>query len=92
MLDKRLSEVEELGFDRDSFPLRHNGHEIWVLQNDARIMDDDRLQVHLTLYCNNCDAEHTLRGRAPPIDGWMLQHLQDIKAASFAPFVKHECP
>lgn len=90
-LDEHLEEVEELGFRRDSFPLYYNGHEIWLLQNDARVTVDDRLQVHFTLYCNYCDEEHTLRGRAPPNDWWIPQHLQDVKLAALHPFIEVEC-
>lgn len=90
-LDEHLCEVEKLGFDRDIFPLRYNGHELWLLKNDARVLDDDRLQIHFTLYCNNCDSEHTLRGRAPSNDRWVPQHLQDVKVAALYPFVRAEC-
>jgi len=91
LLDEKLEEVEELGFDRETFPLYYNGHHIWLLQNDARITVDERLQVHFTLYCVQCDRENTVRGRAPPVERFSERYLQDIKVLAMRPFVHSSC-
>jgi len=92
-LDEYLRDgPESFGFRRDSFPLEYNGHRIHLLHNDAYVLDDERLQVHFTLYCSECDSEFTLRGRSNAWDGWSPQHLQDAKVLILGPFVDDECP
>lgn len=90
-LDEHLNDVEEMGFERGIFPLYYNEHEIWLLQNDARVTIDGRLQIHFTLYCGKCGRENILRGRAPPCLDWEPRHLQDIKVYALSAFVVNEC-
>lgn len=91
-LEKHLEEgPERLGFKRDLFPLEYNGHFLYVLHNDAYI-EEKRLQVHLTLYCDKCSTEFTLRGHGDPSTEWTPRHLQDVKVLVLGPFVEDSCP
>lgn len=40
-------------------------HEVRIAENKLYIDDDERLKVHLTLYCSHCDESHTVRTRFP---------------------------
>lgn len=64
-LDKHLNRVEKHGFDRDYFPMRLNGHKIFILKNDARPDKDGRLMFVFTLHCANCEQSEGLDGVIP---------------------------
>lgn len=65
MLDKHIKRVERHGFDRDYFPMRLNGHKIFILKNDARLDPEDRLSFHFTLHCTKCESSESIDGLIP---------------------------
>lgn len=90
-LDDHLGTVERYGFDRGEFPFQINGHKLHLLQNDGRVLQDDRLLIHFTFYCEHCEDEHTLRGRSSASQNWQPKHLQDVKVAALAHYVHNNC-
>ena len=88
-LDVHLDGVEKYGFNRDVFPIRHNGHEIILLHNDGYKTDDDRLLFHFTLHCRNCSNSDGISARLPQDDDRQEYH---VKIAKFAVFNKFTDP
>lgn len=91
MLKDDLEDVEKCGFGRGDFPFEHNNHRLYILHNDAYADEEERLYVHITLYCSGCEREETIRGRSAAEQSWMPEHLQDIKTALLGRFEKQEC-
>jgi len=58
-------ENEDHSFPREMFPFEVNGHALRVASNKLYVDDDERLRVHLTLYCAHCREKHTVRTRFP---------------------------
>lgn len=58
-------ENEEYAFPREMFWFKVNGHKLKIAHNKLYVDDEERLRVHLTLYCSNCREEHTVRTRFP---------------------------
>jgi len=88
-LDQYLNAVEALAFDREDFPKYYNGHRIIVLHNDARVTED-RLYVHLGLYCTRCEKDAILRGRGER--GLVSpKYMATAKLAVFGELALSEC-
>jgi len=56
---------EGYAFPRKMFPFEINGHTLRVAENKLFVDDDDRLRVHLILYCSDCHEKHAVRTRFP---------------------------
>lgn len=56
-------ESEEYGFPRSFFPREWREHKVLLLTNNAQVTVDDRLSVHIVLFCSKCYSESVVRWR-----------------------------
>lgn len=60
------SSAKGRSFRHSTFPFRWKGHSVLPLRDSIYVSEEDRLFVHLVLYCDNCEDEHSVRGHLPP--------------------------
>jgi len=89
-LDKHLEETERYGFDRACFPVEYNGHEIYILSNDAKMVDG-RIIYDLSLHCISCRVNSTIAGRFPAEYDDQPKLMVGAKIGVFKRFKYNEC-
>jgi len=81
---------EKYSFKRTIFPWEYNEHNVIILKNDGYIADDDRLFLHLTAFCRDCELTPTYRGKLFQ-DEHLLHRVQTVKMLTLYEFHKEEC-
>lgn len=91
LLEKKLNEVEEYGFERQNFPISYNGHVLTILSNDAHRSEDGRIRFDLMLHCKKCRTTSSISGHFPEHYDNQERLVVNAKVAVFAKFDAIEC-
>jgi hypothetical protein len=54
---------QEYAFKKSIFPLYWRDHKLCLSENTAYKTNDERLRIHLSIYCPYCNEDYVIRGR-----------------------------
>jgi len=85
---KEIQETERLSYDRDSFPVTWNGHNVILLKNYMYTTSENHLFVELDLYCTKCRDNCAIRDTIyMPSNA----HIATIKLIPLGHFYMNKC-